>query len=156
MFDHARVTKEARFDAGHRIPYHDSVCRHCHGHGWTIQATFEGRVSNESGSASEGMVMDFGKIKELMQRLVVDEWDHSFLVWEGDSAMIDALKNLQEDHRTVVLPFIPTCENLAWEAFERLRDGINDTKLKDCKVLQVRLYETPNSWADATDELARY
>jgi 6-pyruvoyltetrahydropterin/6-carboxytetrahydropterin synthase len=52
------------------------------------------------------------------------------------------------DHKTVVLDRIPTVENLAAEAFRILSDVYNDHYGVDLKLKRVRLYETPNCWAD--------
>jgi 6-pyruvoyltetrahydropterin/6-carboxytetrahydropterin synthase len=52
-------------------------------------------------------------------------------------------------HKTVVLPVVPTAENLAAEAFRILDAAYLDTFGNELQLEQVRLYETPNNWADA-------
>jgi len=44
---------------------------------------------------------------------------------------------------------VPTAENLARIAFERLDAVYRDTYGNHLRLEQVRLYETPNCWADA-------
>jgi len=58
------------------------------------------------------------------------------------------LESLPE-HKTVVLPQVPTAENLAAEAFRILDAAYADTYGNRLKLERVRLYETPNNWADA-------
>ncbi|MDZ4212019.1 MAG: 6-carboxytetrahydropterin synthase, partial [Methylotenera sp.] len=46
-------------------------------------------------------------------------------------------------------PTVPTAENMAAEAFKILKTQYQDTYGNHLKLEKVRLYETPNNWADA-------
>lgn len=94
------------------------------------------------------MVMDFSQVKDLAKTHLVDAWDHAFLAFAGDTAIVEFLNSLPE-HKTVVLDRVPTAENLARIAFERLDAVYRDTYGNHLQLEQVRLYETPNCWADA-------
>jgi 6-pyruvoyltetrahydropterin/6-carboxytetrahydropterin synthase len=142
------ITRRLEFDAGHRIPDHKSQCRHLHGHRYAIEITLSGDVINKAGDAANGMVMDFSQVKDLAKQHVVDLWDHSFLVFAGDRAVVDFL-NSMPGHKTVILDRVPTAENLAQIAFELLDAAYRDTYGNHLRLAQVRLYETPNCWADA-------
>ncbi|MDQ7989636.1 MAG: 6-carboxytetrahydropterin synthase QueD [Candidatus Dactylopiibacterium sp.] len=142
------ITRRLEFDAGHRIPDHRSLCRHLHGHRYAIEVTVSGDVTRMDGDPRNGMVLDFSEIKSLVRELIVDVWDHAFLVYEGDRivrAMLDTLP----DHRTVVLDVVPTAENLAAKAYEILAPHINALCDKALTLENVRIFETPNCWADA-------
>ena len=142
------ITRRLEFDAGHRIPDHKSQCRHLHGHRYAIEITLSGDVIDKAGDAANGMVMDFSQVKDLAKQHVVDLWDHSFLVFAGDQAVVEFL-NSMPDHKTVILDRVPTAENLAQIAFELLDAAYRDTYGNHLRLAQVRLYETPNCWADA-------
>lgn len=142
------ITRRLEFDAGHRIPDHKSQCRHLHGHRYAIEITLSGDVINKAGDAANGMVMDFSQVKDLAKQHVVDLWDHSFLVFAGDRAVVDFL-NSMPGHKTVILDRVPTAENLAQIAFELLDAAYRDTYGNHLRLAQVRLFETPNCWADA-------
>jgi 6-pyruvoyltetrahydropterin/6-carboxytetrahydropterin synthase len=144
-----QITRRLEFDAGHRIPDHKSQCRHLHGHRYAIEITLSGEIIDKSGDAANGMVMDFSEVKTLAQMHLVNQWDHAFLAYTGDHAIVDFLTSLP-DHKTVVLDRVPTAENLAQLAFERLDAVYRDTYGNQLRLQQVRLYETPNCWADAT------
>ena len=144
-----RITRRLEFDAGHRIPNHASQCRHLHGHRYAIEITLSGEIIRAEGTAAEGMVMDFSEVKRIAQRMVVDPWDHAFLLYAGDRAVAEFLATLP-DHKTVVLPVVPTAENLAAEAFRLLDAAYADIYGNQLRLERVRLYETPNNWADAT------
>ena len=51
-------------------------------------------------------------------------------------------------HKTVVLDRIPTVENMAAVAFDILADVYDAHYGVNLKLKRVRLYETPNCWAD--------
>lgn len=142
------ITRRLEFDAGHRIPDHKSQCRHLHGHRYAIEITLAGQVIDKAGDAANGMVMDFSQIKELAKAHLVDAWDHAFLAFAGDTAIVAFLAALP-GHKTVVLDRVPTAENLARIAFECLDAVYRDTYGNQLRLERVRLYETPNCWADA-------
>lgn len=143
-----QITRRLEFDAGHRIPDHKSQCRHLHGHRYAIEITLSGAVISSAGSANNGMVMDFSEIKEIANQHLVSHWDHAFFVFRGDHLIVDFLATLP-DHRTVVLDAIPTAENLARIAFDTLDPYYRDLYGNQLRLERIRLYETPNCWADA-------
>jgi 6-pyruvoyltetrahydropterin/6-carboxytetrahydropterin synthase len=142
------ITRRLEFDAGHRIPNHASQCRHLHGHRYAIEITLSGKIIDTEGASEQGMVMDFSEVKDIARRMLVDHWDHAFLVYQGDRVVIDFLATLA-GHKTVVLPLVPTAENLAAEAFRILDAAYFDKYGNQLRLERVRLYETPNNWADA-------
>ena len=143
-----RITRRLEFYAGHRIPDHRSQCRNLHGHRYVLELTLQGDMIEEEGSPERGMVMDFADIKSLANTHLVDLWDHAFLVYEGDHAVVDFLKTLP-GHKTVVIDRIPTVENLVVLAYEKLAAVYDGHYGINLQLVQVRLYETPNCWADA-------
>ena len=146
-----QVTRRLEFDAGHRIPDHLSQCRHLHGHRYAIEITLSGDVIKADGRAMNGMVMDFSEIKGLAKRHLVDAWDHAFLAFRGDVPVVAFLETLPE-HKTVLMDRVPTAENLAAIAFATLDAVYLDHYGNHLRLERVRLYETPNCWADALRE----
>lgn len=142
------ITRRLEFDAGHRIQNHKSQCRHLHGHRYAIEITLSGDIIATDGASEQGMVMDFSDVKIIAKTALVDQWDHAFLVFSGDTAVLNFLNSLPE-HKTVVLGATPTVENLAVEAFRILNQAFQNTYANNLRLERVRLYETPNNWADA-------
>ena len=93
------------------------------------------------------MVMDFSDVKRIAREKLVDAWDHAFLVYRGDKAVCDFLASLPE-HKTVTLDAVPTAENLAQIAFNILNVAYRDVYDNNLRLERVRIYETPNNWAD--------
>lgn len=142
------ITRRLEFDAGHRISTHNSQCRHLHGHRYAIEITLSGNIITDEGVAEQGMVMDFSEVKRIAKKVLVDKWDHAFLVYSGDTLIMNFLQSLK-DHKTVVFDSQPTAENLALAAFRILDKAYSDNYGNQLRLARVRIYETPNCWADA-------
>lgn len=142
------VTRKLEFDAGHRIPDHRSQCRNLHGHRYVLEITLVGDVIDAPNASDNGMVMDFSDIKSIAKTHIVDLWDHAFLVYKEDTSVRGFLDTLP-DHKTVVIDCIPTAENLATIIFRTLAPQYQSRYDTHLRLSRVRLYETPNCWADA-------
>jgi 6-pyruvoyltetrahydropterin/6-carboxytetrahydropterin synthase len=142
------ITRRIEFDAGHRVPDHDSQCRNLHGHRYVLEATVAGDVQTKPGDPENGMITDYGALRHVMQSEVAEKWDHAFLVHKDDHTVVEFLKSIP-GHKTVILDVVPTAENLVALAMRRIRLALA-ARYGDRIVLKsVRLYETPNCWADA-------
>ena len=141
------ITRRLEFDAGHRIPNHNSLCKHLHGHRYAIEITLRGDIIATEGLSEQGMVMDFTDVKHIAKEQLVDAWDHAFLVYCGDKLVCEFLAAIP-GHRTVILDVVPTAENLAQVAFDILNPAYQDTYGNHLRLERVRIYETPNNWAD--------
>ena len=146
-----QITRRLEFDAGHRIPDHASQCRNLHGHRYALEITLEGEAVASPGDPANGMVMDFGDIKRIASEALIDKWDHAFLAYRDDRILVDLLNSLP-GHKTVLLDAVPTAENLAAIAFAVLSPLYSNAFGKKLSLSRVRLYETPNCWADVTRE----
>lgn len=134
-------------DTGHRVPNHKSKCKHIHGHRYRWEAEIEGDVVTESGVSEEGMLIDFSDISHILTKYIHDVVDHAFIVYEGDKEVKSALSLLGDEHRTVVVSFIPTAENLAKWAFEQIEDKITSSYGNRLRLVAMHVRETPKSWA---------
>ncbi len=130
------ITKRVEFSASH-------VCRntqltdeensrlfgaaanpHGHGHNYILDVTLKGDPDPIT-----GMVMDLKELKQILEREVLNPFDHRFLNYE-------------------VAPFdhvIPTVENVAAEIWRRISKAIPPAA---AKLHSVRLYETSDLYAE--------
>lgn len=143
------ITRKLEFDAGHRIPDHKSQCRNLHGHRYTLEITLVGEVIRQEGNSDNGMIMDFSDVKALAKQHLVDVWDHAFIAYDKDTAVLEFLQSLP-GHKTVVIRSIPTVENLAQTAFDILRPVYADRYGNGLRLHKLVLHETPNCWAEIT------
>lgn len=136
-----RLTKEFRFEGAHALTGYDGKCRHIHGHSYVLLVTISGTPNNHSGNPKEGMVMDFGLLKELVQKLIIEPFDHA-LILRHDAVLASDLK--EQYQNVLILPFQPTCEQLCIHFAALLAPAIPDPS----KLFSIRLYETPTSYVE--------
>ncbi|MFA6423569.1 MAG: 6-carboxytetrahydropterin synthase QueD [Patescibacteria group bacterium] len=106
------VTKSFYFESAHKLEDYDGKCKNLHGHSYRLEVTIEGKV-NEN-----GMVMDFSKLKKIVNEQIIDKLDHSY--------SNDIIK-------------IPTAENTLIYIWSKLK-----TKLP---LYELKLWETRDSYA---------
>jgi 6-pyruvoyltetrahydropterin/6-carboxytetrahydropterin synthase len=118
-----------------------------HGHRYRFEAEIEGDIVTESGVSEEGMLIDFSDVSAILKQYVHDVVDHAFVVFSGDEKGRAACAAMGDEHRTVVVPFIPTAENLAKWAFEQVEPHIKTSYGNRLKLVAMHVRETPKSWA---------
>lgn len=144
-----RISKQIEWDMGHRVTNHKSKCRNLHGHRYKAEITVEGNLIDVNGSSDEGMVIDFGDIKEIATKYVHDVLDHGFMLWNKDASLVNFFKK-NSDQRHIIVPFVPTSENIAVWIFVQLDKRIKDKYETGLKLYSVKLWETPTSTAFCT------
>lgn len=148
------MSKEIQFDAGHRVPDHDSKCRNPHGHRYRVEARVGAEDLVAEGSAS-GMVLDFGYVKKILTEYVHDPLDHGFIVFENDFELKYRLGVLDEkgdnedtpDWKVIVFPYIPTAENIARWIYEQMEEPIRNAYNESAYLDSIKVWETPTSSA---------
>ena len=141
------IRRYVETDTGHRVPNHKSKCKHMHGHRYRWEAEIEGDVVTEKGVSEEGMLMDFSDISDILTIHIHDVVDHAFVVYQGDDLALSALKLMGDEHRTVIVDFIPTAENLAKWAFEQIESLISTAYGNRLRLIAMHVRETPKSIA---------
>ena len=66
-----RVTKRFHFEMAHTLYEYDGLCRNIHGHSYNLEVTLIGEPRNEPGHPKDGMVLDFGDLKEIVKSEIV-------------------------------------------------------------------------------------
>lgn len=139
------ITKEIEIDMAHRVPNHKSKCSSVHGHRYKIEAGVDDKIIDEEGASDEGMVIDFGDLKQIMMDEIDLYFDHSGVFYIEDQN-IEELKCLSKNQTRpfTFVDFIPTAENLAKFWFDILEVEL---KKKKIKLHHVKVWETPTSTA---------
>lgn len=144
-----RLTKEFSFEMAHTLAGYDGPCREIHGHSYRLFVTVRGVPEQDPTNPKYGMVMDFGDLKRIVNRLIVDRYDHAFVMRETEqnSAALEAMRGVF--HKIIVTPYQPTCENMV-EDFARV---ITAELPSGVELFSVKLHETATSFAEwyATD-----
>jgi 6-pyruvoyltetrahydropterin/6-carboxytetrahydropterin synthase len=140
MKDEISITREFGFDMGHCLPDHEGGCYRPHGHRYRLEVELAGKI-HDSGPAN-GMVVDFGTVKQVVTAEVIDRLDHRFMIARDDPRWPDMDKAFGGPAGGVIpcdLP--PTAETLAGIIGVWLQDvGLNVTR--------ITLWETPTCRAE--------
>jgi 6-pyruvoyltetrahydropterin/6-carboxytetrahydropterin synthase len=147
-----RLTRLFTFEAAHALQGYDGACRYIHGHSYKLEVTVIGRPLVAQGHPKNGMVIDFGDLKQLVQELIVQKVDHALLL--PGSSPAELVQNLQKlGHKLVLTPYQPTCENMLLDFKTRLRGAMPE----NVTLHSLKLWETQNSFAEwyALDETSR-
>lgn len=136
-----RITRSFEWDMGHRVTNHNSLCRNPHGHRYKMLVEISGDLDIKSGSSSQGMVLDFGDFKRLVEQDIIDKYDHSFMYWEQDEVLSD-FAGINQDLNLISVPFVPTVECIVQDIAKRLQMSLRQ-QLRGVCLDSVILYETP-------------
>jgi len=136
------ITKEIEIDMGHRVTNHKSKCASLHGHRYKIEVGVDDQVIQTPGSSDEGMVMDFGDLKEVMMDVLDKNFDHGMVLWSKDPFVPAIEADLKTKYHLVA--FIPTAENLAQYWFNLLKPRLEE---RNIKIKHIKVWETPTSTA---------
>jgi 6-pyruvoyltetrahydropterin/6-carboxytetrahydropterin synthase len=127
-----RVTREIPFCYGHRLLNYAGKCRHLHGHNGRAVIALEGPRLD-----ALGMLVDFGEIKEKVQRWIDENLDHNMLLSRHDP-LLPLLQ--QRGERVFVMEENPTAENIARLIYEHAHE-------QGLPVVEVTVWETENCHA---------
>ncbi|MDD4645465.1 MAG: 6-carboxytetrahydropterin synthase [Bacteroidales bacterium] len=138
-----RVTKIFRFEMAHALWGYDGLCKNIHGHSYVLKITVSGTPIENPADKKLGMVIDFGDLKRVVNKYIVDVFDHSLVL--SKNAPTDKFDDIREmfDRRTW-FDFQPTAENMVVYFAGILQAQLPST----VKLQSVRLYETVNSYAE--------
>ena len=115
------VAKDFSFDSCHNLIDYDGKCKYLHGHTYKLRVAVYGKCDEK------GMVLDFTKLKELVNDRIVDKVDHNYLnsIFECNT----------------------TAENMVVIFYTILRNSIRELTGNRVNLAFVKLWETPTSFA---------
>lgn len=152
------ITKQIEVDVSHEVPNHKGKCKNLHGHRFCIEVGVDDIVLDSKGDSSEGMVIDFGDLKELMMEIIDKRLDHTGIYWTDDPDM-DLL--LQKERRQIErggkpmiwLSVPPTAENIAKYLYKEMKPALIG---RNIKIKYVKVFETPTSSATYFENVVIY
>lgn len=104
-------------------------CSRQHGHNYSLTVAVSGDIDGET-----GMIINYYQLTEIVNRLIVDKWDHRML---ND---LEPFKNGMTDG-----PLLPTAENMVFVVLEILKQEFN---LSLCHPTKIRVQETDKTFAE--------
>jgi 6-pyruvoyltetrahydropterin/6-carboxytetrahydropterin synthase len=131
------ISKAYRWEMGHRLPFHDGLCKNLHGHSYEAHFVLTGEPDEH------GMVMDYFDLSAMVKPLI-DELDHCFLLDTSDLEMAEFFAT--HPMKVVRIDMPSTAENIArfllHHVIDRLPTGHSLTTLR------VRVFETAKTYAE--------
>ncbi len=141
-----KISKEFRWEMGHRLPFHDGLCKNLHGHSYYMMVEIEGELNKD------GMIIDFYDLSKAIKP-IIDEFDHAFLCWENDKIVKDFLET--NNMKRVIVGYHSTVENICNDFTERIRKELVKIEGNRFASLTVKISETPNAVAECTKFLRK-
>jgi len=135
------ITKILTFDSAHRLMNHKGKCKNLHGHTYKLEVSL---TSNKL--TPDGMVVDFTILKNLVQKWVDDNLDHSTILNKDDRKVIEFCQKM--GFRSYLINGEPTAENMTqviYDQIKRVLDANKDVLLDDLKISYIKLWETSTS-----------
>jgi len=136
-----RITKEFQFEMAHALLGYDGPCKNIHGHSYKLDVTVLGNVKENTSDSDEGMVVDFGVIKDIVKKLIVDEYDHSLVL--NEKMKIDK-SQFEFMNKLIIVPYQPTCELMLVNFAEMIKENLP----VNIQLHSLMLRETPSSYAE--------
>jgi 6-pyruvoyltetrahydropterin/6-carboxytetrahydropterin synthase len=133
-----RITKEFTFEMGHALSDHDGKCRNIHGHSYSLSVTIKGKPNALPGPQS-GLVMDFAELKEIVNKAVIEPFDHALVLSDSDKRG----ELLVSTTKLIITAYQPSCENLLVDFVSRLEKHF----LGEIRLQTIILRETATSYA---------
>ena len=139
-----RLTKQFSFEAAHSLEGYDGACSQIHGHSYRLEVTVEGTPLESAGHPKDGMVMDFGVLKSIVNREIVNRLDHSFTIRRTEQNG-ELIEMLQRHYTNIhVVDYQPTSENMLIDMAARLTPVMPE----GVRLCKLTLYETATSKAE--------
>lgn len=141
-----RITKEFSFECAHSLYGYDGKCSQLHGHSYKLSVTLKGPSIDSSTSPKDGMVADFRDLKDLVNKVIIDRFDHSLVLMEGTPLSHE----LSQSYSNVIItPFRPTSENLAAHFASLIDSEMKcQPKFASSALYSIKLHETATSYVE--------
>ncbi len=138
-----RITKQFRFEAAHALWNYDGPCRNVHGHSYLLFVTIKGHPVDNQKDAKNGMVMDFSALKLIVNRLIIEPFDHALLV-NGQTPHREMASGDHLFGKVALVPYQPTCENMVVDFAEKIGKALP----AGISLHSLRLHETTTAYAE--------
>ena len=139
------LTKKFRLEMAHALVGYEGKCSRLHGHSYRLEVTVEcDAAALQSNGSEEGMGIDFGAIKEIVERVIVEPYDHSLLLHHTPQTQ-EVVEVLSRHFEAVhALEWQPTSENILLHFASLITPHIP----QGVRLHSLRLHETTHNCAE--------
>ena len=136
-----RITKEFRFEGAHALMNYNGKCKNIHGHSYILYVTVVGEAKTDPNGPDNGMVIDFKLLKDIVNKNVIDKFDHALVLEEGTPLS----NELSTEYPNVYLTnFRPTTENLICFFAQTIKENLP----QEINLYSLKLHETASSYIE--------
>ncbi|MFP4042169.1 MAG: 6-pyruvoyl trahydropterin synthase family protein, partial [Bacteroidales bacterium] len=111
---------------------------------YRLFVTVSGIPIQDENNPKNGMVIDFGDLKEIVNQEVVKPLDHAVILNTKAISNINLGQIEQLFDKKYIVNFQPTCENLVVDFAEKISKRLPE----DVKLFSLKLHETASSFAE--------
>ena len=139
-----RVTKQFKFETGHALYGYDGLCKNVHGHSYKLDVTVIGMPITDSKHVKNGMVIDFGDLKAIVNQEIVNPFDHATVlnVSTPHKEIADEMEN--RGHKIIRVNYQPTSEMMVLDFAEKLKSKLP----YHLELYSLKLRETATAFAE--------
>lgn len=139
-----RITKQFTFETGHALYGYDGKCKNVHGHSYKLDVTVIGEPISDTSHVKLGMVIDFGDLKKIVNREIVNVFDHA-TVFNKNTPHVELAKELESrGHNVLLVNYQPTSEMMVIDFAGKITALLPNS----IKLHSLRLSETATSYAE--------
>ncbi|WP_407556414.1 6-pyruvoyl trahydropterin synthase family protein [Winogradskyella sp. 4-2091] len=139
-----RITKQFSFEAGHALYGYDGKCKNLHGHSYHLFVTVIGEPIIDHSNVKFGMVIDFGDLKKIVNKEIIDVFDHS-MIFNKNTPHLNLAEELKnQEHHIILVDYQPTTEMMVIDFAEKIKKHLPE----NIALHSLKLSETSTSFAE--------
>ena len=127
----------------HALLGYDGQCKFIHGHSYLLFVTVLGTPIDDEKNPKNGMVLDFGDLKNIVNNKIINQIDHALVLNSAIPKSSFDLNNLMFG-KVVYVDYQPTSENMLIDFAERLKKALPNNVV----LHSLRLNETATAYAE--------
>lgn len=138
-----RLTKTFTFEMAHALFNYAGKCKNIHGHSYKLEVTVIGQPKDKTTDPADGLLIDFGDLKKIVNKHVVDLFDHALVMKKDYSA--ELLTTLSANFELITyVDYQPTCENLISDFANKIKNALPE----GVSLHHLVLHETATSYCE--------
>ncbi|MGO2294527.1 MAG: 6-pyruvoyl trahydropterin synthase family protein [Psychroflexus halocasei] len=139
-----RITKQFTFETAHALYGYDGKCKNIHGHSYQLDVCVIGEPITDTSNVKCGMVIDFGDLKKIVKKEVVDVLDHAIML-NKNTPHIELAHDLKKaNHNVVLVDYQPTSENMVIDFADKIKSKLDS----NLELHSLKLRETGTAFAE--------
>ncbi|WP_299678326.1 6-carboxytetrahydropterin synthase [uncultured Tenacibaculum sp.] len=139
-----RITKKFTFETAHALYGYDGKCKNIHGHSYKLFVTVIGEPISDTNNPKYGMVIDFGDLKKIVNKEIVDAFDHATL-FNKNTPHLELAEYLKElGHHIILVDYQPSSEMMVIDFAKKISGNLPE----GIRLHSLKLQETESCYAE--------